>query len=140
MEEVAAVIGNIVCVDISKPHHERQHRVNSTSTELQQNINRASTQCQPSVNRVSTFLGVAPCILQGLCYGIDPYSTYWPRFFSKVIMTWLQHLSENQHQQSVNDFVCCILYNPRAVLQHLSIIQVFASFIGNIVLVDTVTP
>jgi RecA/RadA recombinase len=56
------------------------------------------------------------------------------------MVTRLQHLSENERQQSVNDFVCCILYNPRAVLQHLSIIEVLADFIGNIVIVNTVTP
>jgi hypothetical protein len=55
-------------------------------------------------------------------------------------MTWLQHLSENERQLSVNDFVCCMLYNPRAVLRHLSITEVWAAFIGNIVFVDTVTP
>jgi len=53
---------------------------------------------------------------------------------------WSLHLSENERQQSVNDFVCCILYSPRAVLWHLSIIEVLAAFIGNILSVDTVTP
>jgi len=53
---------------------------------------------------------------------------------------WSLHLSENERQQSVNDFVCCILYSPRAVLWHLSIIEVLAACIGNIMFVDTVTP
>ena len=119
---------------------ERQLRVNRASTERQQSINTVSTECQQSVNRVSTLLGVASCIIQGLCYGIDPYSTYWQQFCANDIMTRLQHLSENERQQSVNDFVCCILYNPRAVLQHWSIIEVLAAFRGNIVIVNTVTP
>jgi hypothetical protein len=51
-----------------------------------------------------------------------------------------QHLSTNEHQHFVNDFVYYILYNPKAVLRHLSRIEVFAGFLGNIVLVDTVTP
>ena len=55
-------------------------------------------------------------------------------------MTWSLHLFENVRPQSVNDFVCCILYNPRAVLRHLSKIEVLAAFIGDIVFVDTVTP
>jgi len=55
-------------------------------------------------------------------------------------VTWSQHLSENECQQSVIDFVCCILYNPTAVLRHLSIIELLSAFIGNIVFVDTVTP
>jgi len=129
-----------VCVDTVTPQNERQLSVNTASTEHQQSVNRASTQCQQSVNRVSTLLGVASCIIQGLCYGIDPYSTYWQPFCANEIVTRLQHLSENQRQQSINDFVCCIFYNPRAVLQHLSIIEVLAAYIGNIVFVDTVTP
>jgi len=140
IEVFAAFIGNIVCVDTVPPHNERQLIVNTMWTEHQQSVNRASTQCQQSVNRVSTLLGVASCIIQGLCYGIDPYSTYWQPFCANEIVTRLQHLSENERQQSVNDFVCCILYNPRAVLQHLSIIEVLAAFIGNIVIVNTVTP
>jgi len=55
-----------------------------------------------------------------------------------VIATWSQPHSENERQQSVKDFVCCTLYNPTAVLRHLSIIEVLAAFIGNIVCVDTV--
>jgi len=55
-------------------------------------------------------------------------------------VTWSLHLSENERQQSVNDFECCILYNPRAVLRHLSTIEELAAVIGNIVFVDTVTP
>jgi len=57
-----------------------------------------------------------------------------------VIVTWSLHQSENERQQSVNDFVCCILYNPTAVLGHFSKIEVLAAIIGNIVFVDTVTP
>ena len=48
----------------------RQQRVNRASTECYQRINRASTQRQQSVNRVSMILGVASCIIHGLCYGI----------------------------------------------------------------------
>ena len=126
---LAAFIGNIVFVGTVTPQNERQ-----------QSVNRVSSPRQPSVNRVSTLLGVAPCIFQGLCYGICLKSTYWQPFCANAIVTWSQHLSENERQQSVNDFVCCILYNSRAVLRHLSIIEVLAAFIGNIVFVDTVTP
>ena len=65
---------------------------------------------------------------------------YWQPFCANAIVTWSQNLSENERQQSVNDFVCYILYNPRAVLWHLSKIEVLAAFIGDIVFVDTVTP
>jgi len=57
-----------------------------------------------------------------------------------VIATWSQPHSENERQQSVNDFVCCTMYNPRAALRHLSIIEVLAAFIGNMVCVDAATP
>jgi len=56
------------------------------------------------------------------------------------MVKWSQHLSENEHQQIIIDFLCCILYNPRAVLRHLSIIEVLAANIGNIMFVDTITP
>jgi len=115
-------------------------RVNRVSTQHQQSVIRASTQCQLSVNRVSTPLGVASCIFQGLCYSICPWWMYWQPFRANVFVTWSLHQSGNERQQSVNDFVCCILYNPRAVLRHLSKIEVLAAFIGNIVFVDTVTP
>jgi hypothetical protein len=49
-------------------------------------------------------------------------------------------MSENDRQQSVNDSGCCILYNPRAVLQHLPIIEVLPAFIGNMVCVNAATP
>ena len=55
-----------------------------------------------------------------------------------MIATWSHPQSENERKQSVNNFVCCTLYNPRAVLRHLCIIKVFTAFIGNIVCVNTV--
>ena len=85
-------------------------------------------------------LSVASCIIPGLCYGIYPESAYWQPLWAKEIVTWSQPQSENDCQQSINDLVCCILHNPRAVLRHLPIIEVMAAFIGNIVIVNTVTP
>jgi hypothetical protein len=55
-------------------------------------------------------------------------------------MTWSLPQSENEREQSVNDFVGCILCNQKAVLRHLSIIEVLAAITGNIVSVDTATP
>jgi len=40
----------------------------------------------------------------------------------------------------VNDFVCCIVCHPRAVLRLLSISDVLVPFIGNIVNVDVASP
>jgi len=45
-----------------------------------------------------------------------------------------------ERQQSVNEFGCGILYNPRALLRHLPIIEVLAVCIGNIRNVDVATP
>jgi len=151
IEVLAAFIGNIMCVDTATQQNERQQSVNRKSTERQQSVNRASTehqqsvntassQHQESVNRVSTILCVASWILQALCYSIYPESTYWQPLWAKEIATWSQPQSENERQQSANDFVCCILYNSRAVLRHLPIIEVLAAFIGNIVCVNTATP
>jgi len=88
---------------------------------------------------VSTILGVGSCKIQALCYGMYPYSMYWRPFWAKAIATWLLPQSENQRQQSVNVFVGCIMCIPKAVLWHLSIIEVLAAFTGNIVCVDTGT-
>jgi hypothetical protein len=65
---------------------------------------------------------------------------YWEPFCANTSVSWSHHLSENERQQSVNDFVCCIWYNPRAVLQHVPIIEVLAAFIGNMVYVNAATP
>jgi len=150
IEVLAAFIGNIVCVDTASRQNERQQSVNRASTERQQSVNRASTerqqsvntassQRQQSVNRVSTILCIASWIIQALCYSIYPESTYWQLSWAKEIATWSQPQSEIERQQSVNDFVCCILYNSMAVLRHLPIIEVLAAFTGNVVFVDTAT-
>ena len=68
------------------------------------------------------------------------WTTYWQPWWAKEKATWSHPKSENERQQSVNNFGCCILYNPRAVIQHLSILGVLAAFIGNIVCVETATP
>jgi hypothetical protein len=114
--------------------------VNRASTEHQQSINRASTQGQQSVNRVSMILRVASSIIPRFWYDIYPESMYWQPLRAKEIATRSYPQSEDERPQSVNNLVCCILYNPRAVLLHLPIIEVLAAFIGNIVCIDTATP
>jgi len=56
------------------------------------------------------------------------------------MVAWSQPESENERQQRVNDFVGCISCNPKAVLRHLSIMEVLAALRDNIVCVDTATP
>jgi hypothetical protein len=65
---------------------------------------------------------------------------YWQPMWAKENAIWLQPQSENERQQNVNDFACCILCYPRAVLQLLSIIEVLAAFTGNMVNVDVTSP
>jgi len=64
---------------------------------------------------------------------------YWQPLWATEKATWSQPQSENERQQSVNNFVCCILYNSMAELRHLTIIEVLAAFIGNIVCVNSAT-
>jgi len=85
-------------------------------------------------------MGVASCIIQGLCYVVSAYSMYRQPLCSKEQATWSQPHCEYERQQSVNDFRCCILYIPWAVLWHWCIIEVLAACIGNIVNVDLAAP
>jgi len=85
-------------------------------------------------------MGVASSLIQGQCYGIYPQSTIWQPLCSKDTATWSQPHSENECQQSVNKFGCCILYNPRAVLRHVPIVELLAAYIGNIMNVDVAAP
>jgi hypothetical protein len=55
---------------------------------------------------------------------------YWQAIWANEKPTWLQPNSENERQQSVSDFACCILYNPWAVRWHVSIMKVLAYVIG----------
>ena len=64
-------------VDTVAPQNNRQHSVNSVSTEHPQSVNRASTQCPQSVNAVG----------------------------------------------------CCIMYNPRTLLQHRPNLNVLAAIL-----------
>jgi hypothetical protein len=50
------------------------------------------------------------------------------------------NIVSTNHQQSINIFQCCILYNPQAIVQHVSIIKVFPAFMGNMGRVNVATP
>jgi hypothetical protein len=110
------------------------------STGHQRSVIRASTDHHQSVNRASTILGDAGLLIQGLCYGIYPKSTYWQPLCAKVKATQSQPQSENERQQSINDFGCCILCHPRAVVRLLSIMKELAAFLGNMVNIDVASP
>jgi hypothetical protein len=64
----------------------------------------------------------------------------WQPLWAKEKATWSQPQSENERQQSVNDFVHCILCHPMAVLWLLSINEVLAAIIGNMVNIDVTLP
>ena len=65
---------------------------------------------------------------------------YWQPLCGKQNLTWSQPQYENARQQSVNDFVCCILCHRRAVPRRLSIIEVLVGFTDKIANVDIVSP
>jgi hypothetical protein len=114
--------------------------INRASTEHLQSVNSASLEHKQSVNRASTISGIASCMLQGLCCGIYLLSIYLPPLWAKEKATWSKPQSENDRQQSVNDFRCYTLCHPVAVVRLLSIIEVLAAFIGNIVCEYIATP
>jgi len=99
-----------------------------------------STEHKPSVNTASIILGVASYILQGLCSGIYPKSMYWQYLWANGNATWLQPQSQNDRQQSNYNFVRCTLCHPQPVVRLLSIIEVLATFTGNIFNVDVTSP
>jgi len=65
---------------------------------------------------------------------------YLQPLWAKVKATRSQPQPENERQQSVNDFGCCILCYPRAVVWLLSIIEVLAAFLGNMDNIDVASP
>jgi hypothetical protein len=65
---------------------------------------------------------------------------YWQPLWAKDKATWSQPQSENERQHSVNNFGCCISCYPKAVVLLLSIIEVLATIIGNLVNVDVTSP
>jgi hypothetical protein len=65
---------------------------------------------------------------------------YCQPLWAKEKATLSQPQSGYECQQSVNDFGCCILFHPRAVVWLLSIIEVLAGFIVNMVNVDVGSP
>jgi hypothetical protein len=48
--------------------------------------------------------------------------------------------ASTQRQQSFNAVRCCTMYNPRAVLQHLHIIEVLSTVNGTMVNLDVAIP
>ena len=83
-----------------------------------------------SLNRVSKIFGFASCIIQGLCNDTYPYSMYRLPFNRKMLAKTSQLSPKNERQWSVNNFWSCILHNPRAVQQSLSIMKVLDTCIG----------
>jgi len=140
-----AFIHNRSIGSLYRQYHICQYRYTSqwASTECQHTINRASTEHEHSVNWVSTECQRFWVLHHVYSNGAGTAYVHNERIgrCSVQMGSWQVHcMSENERQQSVNDFVCCILYNPRAVQRHLSKIGVLAAFIGIIVFVNTITP
>jgi hypothetical protein len=92
-----------------------------------------------SVNGASTILGpISTLIWKGFAR-CCPYATYKQPFYVRQTTTGYQPHSGNERQQSVNDFGCCILYNPRNMVLLWHIIKVLAAVIGNMVNVAVAT-
>jgi len=86
-----------------------------------------------SINRESRIFCLVRTLFGKLYPRCYPQATYWLALWAKATARWWQPHSENEHQWSVNCFGCCIMYNPRAILRLLPIIEVLADFIGNMV-------
>jgi hypothetical protein len=56
---------------------------------------------------------------------------YWPRLWAKEPTTISLPPPKNQHQQSINDYLSCIMDNSRAEQRHIPIIIMVAAFLGN---------
>jgi len=93
-----------------------------------------------NVKGVSTIVGLASESIGKRIARCYPYSTYWQPLWAKEKATWSQPHSENERQQRVINFGCCILYNPRAVLQLVPLIGVLGSLIVNMINIDVATP
>jgi len=140
--------------NINRASTEHQHSVNWVSTECQhfwvlhqvyskgsatayvdtQRIRSRSVQMRSwhghstclsiSANRPSTIFWVASCIIQGLCYGIYPYSKYWQPLLAISSVSMLLHL---QHQWSLHNGWSCKYGSWSVISSLLSITNVLTS-------------
>ena len=108
--------------------------VNRASTERQQSVNRASTEHQQSrVWHLVWSNGSTTAFTHNRSIGrlYRQYRECRCRCTWKWASTECQqsvNKASTEHQQSINNLECCILYNPRTILQHLPIINVSAAF------------
>jgi len=104
---------------VNRASREHQQSVNRASTERQQSVNRASIQHQQSVNRSSTEHQ----------HSINRVSTDHHQSINTASTKCQQSVNRvsTECQQSVNDFGWCILYNSRALLWHIPIINILAA-------------
>jgi len=108
----------------------------SMSLHRKLSVNRASTECQQSVNNLGCCILYYPRAVLRHLHIINLFAAVISKRGCEMVTfrVWKCALTECQQ------FWCCILYNPRAVLWHLPTTEVVASFIGNVVWVDTATP
>jgi hypothetical protein len=143
---LAAIIGNMVNLDVATPKYEYQQSINRASTECQQSVNRASTEHQQSVNKASAERQQSIKDF-GCCMLYNPRAVLWHLPISEVLAASMGNMvsvnvatPKNERQQSVNDFGCCILYNARAVQCHFFIIEVLDASISNMACINIATP
>jgi hypothetical protein len=121
IEVLATSIGNVVIIVVTTQNDARQLRFKPLSTEHQQGIKE---------------FGCCICKIQGWCNCVYPKSTYWLHLGAIWSVSMSLHLemsvnrASTEHPMSINNLGCCILNNPRAVLQHLPILNVIPAVIS----------
>jgi len=123
------------------------------SQHLKMSVNRVWTEYKQRVNNFGCCIWYKPRAKRRLLSIIEVLATCIGNVVNVVVTTRKnqRHRASNQqqqrvirastvHQQCINNFGCCILYNPRAVLLRLPIIKVLAAFRGNMVSVNVTTP
>jgi len=135
IEVLAALIGRLVDLVVTSPENERQQSFNRASTERQ----------RIRLLHLAQSKGGAAALTHNRSSG-HHYKQYLE---CRCRCTWKWASPEHQQsidtastecQQSVNDSGCCILYNPKAVVRHLSMIEVLATWLWIMVRVDIATP
>jgi len=110
---LASFIGNMDNVEVATPKYERQQSVNNFGCCILYNP-KAIPQLLPIIEVLAAFIGKIVIV--------DVTSPENERQKSvNRVSTERQQIvnrASTERQQSVNNLGCCILYNPRAMLQH----------------------
>jgi hypothetical protein len=98
-------------MSVNRASREHRQSITRESTESQQSITRESTESQLSITRESTESQQS----------VNRASTECQQSINRA---------STERQQSINILGCCIMYDSKAVLWHLPIINLLAAFVG----------